>query len=284
MLNIGRRLACATSGGSFTRSFARALYGEATVMAATKSHTSTLAAWMMSGSPLMAENLASLGFDAIVCDFQHGTGDRVPMFQAIAAATVPPGMPRPEIIARVSKLCDAEIALALDGGATSLICPMINSVGEAEALVRAAHFPPHGRRSFGPHRTGWLDASLTPGDWVRAQNEAVKTYAMIETRGALEELESILAVPRLSGVFIGPNDLGLVLGHDPSSAPSGEVLRTVETILATAHAAGKQAGIFCADAATCRRMAHKGFDLVSVGADLGWMRSAAAAALKVARE
>ena len=46
---------------------------------------------------------------------------------------------------------------------------------------------------------------------------------MIETPGALRELDAICAVPGLTGVFIGPNDLALAIGHDPSDAPAGEV-------------------------------------------------------------
>ena len=65
----------------------------------------------------------------------------------------------------------------------------MNSAEEATAFVTAAHFPPDGRRSYGPHRMAWAAAGeLSPGDWTRAQNAAVETYAMVETRGARRTL------------------------------------------------------------------------------------------------
>ena len=77
------------------------------------------------------------------------------------------------LVCRVPKLCDAEVALALDAGAQALICPMVNSAEEATAFVTAAHFPPHGRRSYGPHRAAWaMGGAFTPSDFARAQNAA----------------------------------------------------------------------------------------------------------------
>mmetsp|Transcript_23968 Transcript_23968/g.71313 ORF Transcript_23968/g.71313 Transcript_23968/m.71313 type:complete len:93 (+) Transcript_23968:2-280(+) len=83
---------------------------------------------------------------------------------------------------------------------------MINSVEECEAFVRATKFPPAGHRSYGPHRAalGWEGSR---GDWTRASNACVQSFAMLETRGALEDLDAILRVDGLSGIFIGPNDL-----------------------------------------------------------------------------
>lgn len=282
------RIARYSVGRAFAaRSLSRRSYGDVPAggrssgAAKTQGNKASLAAWLFGGSPLLAESVAGLGFDAVVVDLQHGIGDRVAMFHAIAASSTA----NTQIFCRVPKNCDAEIALALDAGAHGLICPLVNSGEEATSFVAAAHFPPDGRRSYGPHRTAWSSAgALTPGDWTRAQNAQVATYAMVETASALDALDDILAVPRLTGVFIGPNDLGMALGHDPASAPTGKVLETIEMICGRAHAAGKKAGIFCADAETCRRMTEIGFDFVTVGGDFIWLRGAAAAALQRARE
>ena len=60
----------------------------------------------------------------------------------------------------------------------------------------------------------------------------------IPLKRGLDDLEAILQVPGLTGVFIGPNDLSLCLGAEPSSAPEGEVLQTIERIVNTAHKYG----------------------------------------------
>ncbi|EOD20283.1 hypothetical protein EMIHUDRAFT_117636 [Emiliania huxleyi CCMP1516] len=214
-----------------------------------------IAAWIVGGSPLYTEVIARQGFDAVVVDQQHGTGEVVPLLQAIDAARDAAGN-APLAVVRIEELSDGAIAKALDAGAAALICPMINSVEECEAFVRATKFPPAGHRSYGPHRAalGWEGSR---GDWTRASNACVQS--------ALEDLDAILSVDGLSGIFVGPNDLGLALGHDPTDSPEGEVLEA--------------AAIFCADPATARRMADEGFDLVVAGIDLGWAASGAASAL-----
>lgn len=218
---------------------------------------------------------------------QHGVGDAASMLAAISAAASPsnPGAiprPRPQAIVRVSQNLDGEIYKALDAGANALICPMINSANDCKQFVRAAKYPPEGHRSFGPHRAilGWPGSR---GDFVRAANASVETYAMLETRGAIDELDSILSIEGLSGVFIGPNDLGLALGHDPTDAPEGEVLAMVEHVLARAHSHGKKAAIFCSEPGTAKRMADAGFDMVVVGMDVAWAAGGAAKALAAAK-
>ena len=143
-----------------------------------------IAAWIVGGSPLYTEVIARQGFDAVVVDQQHGTGEVVPLLQAIDAARDAAGN-APLAVVRIEELSDGAIAKALDAGAAALICPMINSVEECEAFVRATKFPPAGHRSYGPHRAalGWEGSR---GDWTRASNACVQSFAMLETRGAAE--------------------------------------------------------------------------------------------------
>ena len=75
----------------------------------------------------------------------------------------------------------------------------------------------------------------------------------------------------------------MVLYIPPHPTPL-EVLETIGMIAERAHAAGKKAGVYCADGQTAGRMAALGFDLVNVGIDLAWARMGVAAALKEATE
>jgi 4-hydroxy-2-oxoheptanedioate aldolase len=234
-------------------------------------------AWSVTGSPLAAELLANL-YDVVVIDNQHGIGDPARMLAALSASPKPP-----IAVMRVSRLDDAEIGKALDAGAHALICPMINSAAEAQAFVRASLYPPDGHRSFGPHRAilGHIASPAgTLGEWVRTQNRSVQLLAMVETAGAMANLDEILQVPGLSGVYIGPNDLSMALGAEPSSAPQGEMLERIAFVCERAHAHGRLAGIFCADPRTGRKMAEMGFDVVNVGSDIGFLAEGGRAALE----
>ena len=57
-------------------------------------------------------------------------------------------------MARVPWLEPGVIMKALDAGAMGIICPMINTRQDAEALVSYMRYPPLGQRSFGPDARG----------------------------------------------------------------------------------------------------------------------------------
>jgi len=44
---------------------------------------------------------------------------------------------------------------ALDAGAYGIICPMVNTGGDAARLVSYVRYPPTGSRSFGPTRANF---------------------------------------------------------------------------------------------------------------------------------
>ncbi len=101
---------------------------------------------------------------------------------------------------------------ALDAGAVAVISPMINSRAEAEALVRAAKYPPIGGRSWGGY-TALQASGLTPGEYLREANRMTMVFAMIETwRPWMPSATS--PRPRvLDGLFVGPSDLSIALSR-----------------------------------------------------------------------
>jgi len=168
----------------------------------------------------------------------------------------------------------------LDAGCYAVICPMINTREEAEAFVGACRYPPEGYRSYGPYR-----ATLYGGeDYTDHANETVVTMAMIETQGALDNLEEILSVQGLDAIFVGPSDLGQSLGHGPGmDRGEPEVVEAIERILAAGREHGLTTGIFTGSPEYASRMAQKGFQFVTISSDARLMASAAAgviAALK----
>ena len=99
----------------------------------------------------------------------------------------------------------------LDAGAYGVICPMVNTVAEAELFVRSTTYPPRGERSFGPIR-----ALLYGGaDYPQHADKTIVRFAMIETRKALDNLKEILRVDGLDAVYVGPADLSNALGCTP---------------------------------------------------------------------
>lgn len=216
--------------------------------------------WLGIPSSVSAETMAHQGFDSLTIDQQHGMIDfpsALSMLQAISTTEAVP-------LARVPWLDPGSIMKILDAGAYGVICPMINTRAQAEALVGACRYAPQGYRSFGP-----LRALMYAGpDYPEKANETVLAIAMIETREALDNLDEIMGAPGLDGVYIGPSDLGLSLGGAPRpDQTEPEVVRAIERILASARRHGVAAGIHCGSTAYARRMIELGFQLVTVQAD-----------------
>ena len=224
-------------------------------------------------SSFAAEVMASLGWDAVTVDMQHGVtdySDMVPMLQGITRYEVAP-------MVRVPWNDPAIIMKSLDAGAYGVICPMINSREECEKFVGACRYAPEGYRSTGPVRAVFYSG---PDYHVNA-SETILTFAMIETQKAVDNLDEICSVDGLDAVYIGPSDLSVSLGGAPGGdqrAP--EVMKRIEMTLKAAHHHGKKAGIHTMTAEYANEMIERGFDLVTLSSDFRHMIANAATMLE----
>ncbi|RYI18733.1 MAG: 2,4-dihydroxyhept-2-ene-1,7-dioic acid aldolase, partial [Acetobacteraceae bacterium] len=199
---------------------------------------------------------------------------------ALTMLQVLQGLPAP-VLTRVPWNEPGIIMKCLDAGFSGVICPMINTEDDARRLVQSTRYAPIGGRSFGPTR-----ANLVHGaGYARSANSAVLVLAMIETREALQNLDAILAVEGIDGIYVGPSDLGLSLGHEPTLEPTAsEVLDAIDTILSRARAAGRLAGIHTGSPAMIQRMLAKGFHFASLLTDVRLFVSALSTQLAAVRD
>ena len=227
--------------------------------------------WLTSPDPLVAEAIARAGFDAVTLDMQHGAiddADALRLLQVLTLAGVP-------AVVRVAWNQPHLVMKALDLGAWGVIAPMLEGPEDAERLVAACRYPPQGGRSYGPTR----GAALADRYVARANDEVVP-IAMIETRGALERLDEILAVDGLGAVFVGPADLSQALGGPPGADfEDGPVVAAIAHVAQRSIATGVPAGIYNRSAAYARRMAASGYRFVAMGSALDLVAGGAAAAL-----
>jgi 4-hydroxy-2-oxoheptanedioate aldolase len=175
-------------------------------------------------------------------------------------------------IVRVPWLEAGILMKALDAGAYGVICPMINTREDAQKLVAWTHYAPRGTRSYGPVR-----ALLYGGaDYPQHANDTIVTFAMIETRQALDHLDAILSVEGLDAIYIGPSDLSLALGCKPAFEDvEPPVAQAIQHILDRARAHGVVPAIHCGTAEGALQRIRQGFKLVTVSSDARLMASAA---------
>jgi 4-hydroxy-2-oxoheptanedioate aldolase len=229
--------------------------------------------WVVGPTIIGPEEFASAGYDYVGFDVQHGYLDDADValllrrLEHIPIATA----------VRLPSADPAPIGRVLDAGADAVIVAMVESAEQAAAAVAATRYAPTGVRSFGP-----LRASL--GHDPAALEARAGVFAMVETAQGLSALDGICAVPGLSGVYVGPADLAISMGHGPADAWSApRVHDAIARIQATASAAGLITGIHAGTGTLGKAMAEMGFRMLTLASESQALRRGAGEYLRDAQ-
>ena len=234
--------------------------------------------WLAIPSGFSAEVMAQCGWDSVTVDMQHGVQDYQSMVQCFQAMD---RFPVTKLV-RVPWNEPGIVGKVLDAGAYGVICPMVNNAAEAKALASYALYPPKGKRSNGPIRAA---AYGEASPYQSIANDEVLVIPMIETQEAIDNLDAILDVPGISGIYVGPSDLGFSLGLKPMlDREEPQILAIFEKLVAATKRRGQFAGIHNATGAYAARMIGMGFHLVTIFNDSGLMARAARAEIATTRK
>ena len=226
------------------------------------------------GDPLVAEMMASVGFDWLLVDTEHGPIDLAAMAQMFAVITRYPVAP----FVRVHALSEANVKRVLDAGAWGVLAPNVRTREEAELLVAACKYPPAGVRSLGAGRFALSFKTDAPTYFARA-NDEILTIVQIEHIDAIRNIDAILSVPGVDACYVGPNDFCASMGLAPSlEPPHREFEDAMKVLFAAAKRHGVVPGIHCATTETVNRRIGEGWPLVGMINDQRFMVSAARAA------
>jgi 2-keto-3-deoxy-L-rhamnonate aldolase RhmA len=225
--------------------------------------------WVVGPTVNGPEEFAAAGYDYVGFDVQHGyLGDSDVALILRRLEHVP--------IATVVRLPDASpgpIGRVLDAGADGVVIAMVESAAEAADAVAATRYAPAGVRSFGP-----LRASL--GIDPVALQARVSVFAMIETTRGLAAVDEICGVDGLTGIYVGPADLAISMGHRPADAwTRPDVMDVIVHIQRRAAAAGLVGGIHASTGKTGNAMAQSGFRMITLASESQALRRGAAAHL-----
>ena len=221
----------------------------------------TIGAWLQIASPFTAEIMSRAGFDWLIIDMEHGPGDILALtaqLQAMSGSGVIPFVRAPwndfVVIKRI-----------LDAGVYGVLVPYVNSRTEAEAAVRACKYPPEGIRGIAgsPRAAGY---GQNPKDYLTKANDLILVITAVETMEAVSNLDEILKVPRLDGIFIGPMDLATSMGYfaDPSQPAVQTVIAEVEKKVLGAK---KILGTIANDWEQAIKLYQRGYQLLMIMAD-----------------
>ena len=216
--------------------------------------------WLSLNNSFSAEAMGKMGWDAITIDLQHGQNDylsSISILQALSSS-------KSVCFARVQWNDPGIIMKMLDLGVFGIIAPMINNREECEKFVSYCYYPPIGQRSFGPMR-----AQLNYGlNYFEKANNEIISLAMIETKEAIENLDSILSVPNLNGVYVGPGDMNSSYGLKPKfDVKDDPIYSNIKLIAEKAKEFGKVAGIHNGTPQYAKEMIALGYKFVTVSSD-----------------
>ena len=230
--------------------------------------------WMMTASPELATIGAATGYDFVCLDLQHGLtrpSDVVRLSDAIRAHG------SALVTARVAVNRFTEIGMLADAGIEAIIVPLVSTVADAEAAVRALDYPSRGGdRSWGP------TAEFLTGDIRDTRAERPLLFVMIETAEGLGAVEEICRVPGVDGVYVGPADLAFAVGAVPGQ-PNDAHAEALLRIRSAADAAGIVPGIHCGDGAEANLRRDEGYRFITSALDIGAAARALRADLDTAR-
>lgn len=219
------------------------------------------------------EILGDLGFDFVVIDEEHASFNRESIDLALLAAKASGTAG----IVRVPDAGAAGILSALDCGAMGVLVPHVATVEAAQNVVAASRYR-NGKRGYsGSTRTGRYGAA-TVWDTVDAADAQTTVIAMIEDPDAIDNIDAIVRVDGLDGVFIGRGDLTVAFGAPSNTAPI--IQSSVERITTSARAAGKPVCVMVNSADEARGFQKLGASAFIVSSDQGFIRRAAAQTLK----
>jgi len=208
-----------------------------------------------SNSPRWPNVVKNLDLDMVFIDNEHGTHDRNTlawMCTSYAALNLAP-------VVRLPSPDPFQASMALDGGASGVIAPYIESVEQVKALGGAVKYSP----LKGDRLRAFLDgAALEPEleTYLVERNANHVLIINIESVPAMQRLDEILSLPYVDAVLIGPHDLSCSLGI-PEQWEHPKQEKAIREIITSARAHHKGIGIH-------HSAMHQEIEWVKAGANL----------------
>jgi 2-keto-3-deoxy-L-rhamnonate aldolase RhmA len=211
------------------------------------------------GSPEVAELLASVGFDWLFLDAEHGPLEALTMQRMMqgAGARVP-------CLVRVAAHEEVPIKKALDIGAAGIIAPMVNTPDQAERIVSVSKYAPQGTRGVGLGRA--YGYGLKFEEYVQKANADIAVVIQVEHIQSVENIEAIIRVSGIDAVLVGPYDLSASLNR-MGEVDHPEVVSAIEQVTEVCQREDIPLGIFGTSALAVRKYMERGYTLIVAGVD-----------------
>ena len=222
--------------------------------------------------------LASVGFDYVFIDMEHGTFDLPAVADMIKVARLANLTP----LVRVPDLAYHLAAQVLDAGAMGLMLPRVETREQAEQFVSYVKYPPIGVRGASAGRGHTDYGNAGPQELVRHMNEHTLVILQIERKRAIDNIDELLSVPGVDVALIGPFDLTISLGEERVESPAVDA--AIQKVVDSAKRHGLASGTHIGSPAVVLDWHRRGMTMLTCNSDLGFFRAGAQQTLDALRK
>lgn len=218
-------------------------------------------------TPQLGPMLAAAGMDFAVIDMEHGAFSyetAAALILGCRSAGVSPFVRVPEI----RKECFAKV---LDAGAEGVLVPGVETVQEAEQVVKWTKYPPRGQRGVSlvqPH-TGFEPRGRV--HTTQGANEHTMALIQIETSAGVANVEDIAAVDGVDLLFVGPYDLAQSLSPESEEGADELVDRAIRHVLDCSRRKMCRMGIHMSNVTTAKALIEEGVRFITIGTDVSFL-------------
>ena len=213
-------------------------------------------------SPEVCELLASVGYDWLFIDAEHGAFNPQQAQTMLQAAA-----PTPCLI-RIPTGETIWIKKALDIGAAGVIVPQVHNAVQAKKIISDCKYSPDGNRGVGIGRAHKYGIDFER--YLKNANEETAVILQAESSEAVNNIAEIVKLEGVDAILIGPYDLSASLGK-PGEIDHPIVQSAIKEIIEACQNAKISMGIFGVSAEVVSPYKEKGFSLLTVGTDTAFL-------------
>jgi len=213
----------------------------------------------------VAEVLATSNFDWLFVDGEHGSHSVQSIFEiarAVAAYDMTP-------VVRIPQAGTGIFKQLLDGGIQNIIIPKVETGEEVEDIMYWASYAPRGNRGFGATavRAGRFGRHA---DYLERETQEICILPQIESKIGYKNLDDIAAVKGIGGIFLGPIDLAVDMGHGLDIFHP-EVANAMDDMIKRIHAKGIPVGTIALTTEQAKHFADLGVSFLALGGDTAFL-------------
>lgn len=234
-----------------------------------KDKKKVLGAWLQMASPYSAEIFAKAQVDVLVIDMEHGPNDILSLIEQLRAMGRFSSVP----IVRAPWNDMVAIKRILDAGAYGVLVPYVNTAEDARAAVSYCKYPVEGVRGVAPSPRA-PGFGMNSVNYLAHANDEILVMTAVETQEAVDNIDALVQVEGLDGIFIGPMDLATSMGHFCNPAHP-DVQAAIQKVECAVLRSGKFLATVAGSMEDAKSKYDRGYNLVIAFADGGTLGAAA---------